>query len=444
MNKKIGIISLGCSKNLVDSENMLGLLNKKGYDLTDDISEADVLIVNSCAFIDSAKQESIDAILEAAKYKERGVGSCKALICAGCLSERYKDEIMKEIPELDGVVGVNSIDKIVSVAERALKGKKVEEFGEKATDRTLPRLVTTPKYTAYLKIAEGCDNFCSYCAIPYIRGRYKSRSQEAILKEAKMLVGGGAKELIVIAQDTSKYGVDLYGEKALPELLRKLCKIEGLEWVRVHYCYPEEITDELIRVIKEEPKIVNYLDIPIQHCNDRILKKMNRKTSGRAIRELISRLRREIPDLVIRTSLIAGFPGETEEEFNELCEFVREAKFDRLGAFSYSAEEGTPAAKMEGQLPQEVKDERCGRLMEIQSEVARELGEKRIGQVLTVLTEGFDNENYLYYGRSYADSADVDARVYFGAEYVPAPGEFVKVKILDYTDYDLTGEMIYE
>lgn len=443
MNKKIGMISLGCSKNLVDSENMLGLLRLHGYEITPDITQADAIIVNTCAFIDSAKQESINAILDAAHYKEDG--KCRALICAGCLSERYKDEIMKEIPELDGVIGVNDIEKIVLLVTKTLSGKKAEYFPEEPKAiRGLPRALTTPSYTAFLKIAEGCDNFCSYCAIPYIRGRYRSRKIESIVKETRKLIEKGTKELILIAQDTSRYGIDLYGKKSLPELLHKLCSIVKLKWIRVHYCYPEEITGELIETFRDEDKIIKYMDIPIQHCNDRILKRMNRKTTGDEIRALIKHLREEIPNIAIRTSLIVGFPGETEEEFNELCDFVREIKFDRLGVFTYSAEEGTPAAKMGGQIPEKVKEERCAKIMEIQKAVAEELGKRRIGQVLSVITEGFDEDNLLYFGRSYADSPDVDAKVYFGARSMLMPGDLVRVRILDYLDYDLTGEMVYE
>lgn len=443
MNKKIGMISLGCSKNLVDSENMLGLLKLHGYAITPDIEEADAIIVNTCAFIDSAKQESINAILDAARYKDEG--KCRALICAGCLSERYKDEIMREIPELDGVIGVNDIEKIVLLVTKTLSGTKTEYFPEEPKAiRGLPRALTTPSYTAFLKIAEGCDNYCSYCAIPYIRGRYRSRKIESIVKETRRLIEKGMKELILIAQDTSRYGIDLYGEKSLAKLLRKLCTIIKLEHIRVHYCYPEEITEELIQTFKTEDKIIKYMDIPIQHCNDRILKRMNRKTTGNEIRALIGHLREEIPGIAIRTSLIVGFPGETEEEFNELCDFVREIEFDRLGVFPYSAEEGTPAAKMDGQIPEKIKEERCAKIMEIQKEVADKLGKSRIGQILNVITEGFDEDSFLYYGRSYADSPDVDAKVYFGASCLPMPGDIVKVKILDYLDYDLTGEMVYE
>ncbi len=441
MNKKIGIISLGCSKNLVDSEYMLGLLMKKKYEITPNIEEAEAIIINTCAFIDSAKQESIDAILSAAEYKK---GKCKALICAGCLSERYKDEIMEELPELDAVVGVNDFDKIASIVDSALKGEKVRAFGGCGIEKNLPRLITTPSYTAYLKIAEGCDNFCSYCVIPYIRGRYKSRKIESIVKEARRLADSGVKELIVVAQDTSRYGVDLYGEKKLPELLKKLCRIKKIDWVRVHYCYPEEINDEIIEVFKSEDKLLKYMDIPIQHCNDEILKRMNRKTTGEKIRDLINKLRKEIPQIAIRTSLIAGFPGETEEQFLELCDFVKEMRFDRLGVFPYSAEEGTNAAKMQGQIEDNIKEDRANKIMEIQKNLAEEMCKERIGSVLKVLTEGFDDENYLYYGRSYLDSADVDAKVYFGAERLLEPGDIVKVKILDNTEYDLTGEMVYE
>lgn len=440
--KKIGFISLGCSKNLVDSENMIGILSEKGYEITENIEEAEVIIVNTCAFIDSAKAESIETILDAASYKE--TGACKTLICAGCLSERYKDEVLTELPELDAIVGVEDYDRIAEAIEEAEKGGNKTFFGGNASNKTLPRVITTPKHTAYLKIAEGCDNFCSYCAIPFIRGRYKSRPMDEIVAEAETLAASGVKELIVIAQDTSRYGVDLYKEKKLPELLRKLCKIENIKWVRVHYCYPEEINDEIIEVFKTEEKIVKYMDIPIQHADDEILKKMNRKTTGEELRALINKLRKEIPGIAIRTSLIAGFPGETEEQFETLCNFVKEMKFERLGAFAYSAEEGTRAAKMENQIDDDIKEERAGILMDIQNKVAEENGKKMTGKTLKVLTEGFDEESCLYFGRSYMDSLDVDAFVYFGAEEEINAGEFVNVRIMDYVDYDLTGEMIYD
>lgn len=440
--KKIGFISLGCSKNLVDSENMIGILTEKGYEITENIEEAEVIIVNTCAFIDSAKAESIETILDAASYKE--TGACKTLICAGCLSERYKDEILSELPELDAIVGVQDYDRIAEAIEEAEKGGNKMFFGGNASDKTLPRIITTPKHTAYLKIAEGCDNFCSYCAIPFIRGRYKSRPMEEIVAEAETLASSGVKELIVIAQDTSRYGVDLYKEKKLPELLGRLCRIDAVKWVRVHYCYPEEINDEIIEVFKTEEKIVKYMDIPIQHADDEILKKMNRKTTGEELRTLINKLRKEIPGIAIRTSLIAGFPGETEEQFETLCNFVKEMKFERLGAFAYSAEEGTRAAKMENQIDDDIKEERAGILMDIQNKVAEENGKAFIGKTLTVLTEGFDEESCLYFGRSYMDSLDVDAFVYFGAEEEINAGEFVNVRIMDYVDYDLTGEMIYD
>lgn len=443
MNIKVGMISLGCSKNLIDSENMLGMLRLHGYDITADINEAEAIIVNTCAFIDSAKQESINAILDAAKYKE--IGKCRALICAGCLAERYQDEIMSEIPELDGVIGVNDIEKIVLLVKKTLSGEKAEYFPKEPKPiKGLPRIVTTQPHTAFLKIAEGCDNYCSYCAIPYIRGRYRSRKIESIVKEARKLIENGAKEIILIAQDTSRYGIDIYGEKSLDKLLHKLCTISKLEFIRVHYCYPEEITEELIQTFKNEKKILKYMDIPVQHCNDRILKRMNRKTTGAEIRALISHLRDEIPGIAIRTSLIVGFPGETQKEFEELCEFVREVKFDRLGVFSYCAEDGTPAAKMPDQIPEYVKEQRRSKIMEIQKEICDELGKKKIGNVMSVITEGFDPGSSLYYGRSYADSPDVDARVYFGAESIPAMGDIVRVRILGYDDYDLMGETAHE
>lgn len=444
MSKKytVGFISLGCSKNLVDSETMIGLLEKDGFVITGTIEEADVIVVNTCAFIDKAKKESIDAILEAAAYKK---GRCRVLICAGCLAERYKEDIMREMPELDAVIGVNDFDKIAQTVRLALKGTKTEAFGGDAARRErLPRKLATPAYTAYLKIAEGCDKFCSYCAIPYIRGRFHSRRMDDIVKEARSLVKNGVRELIVIAQDTGCYGKDLEDGVTLAELLTKLCHIRSVRWVRLHYCYPEEVTDELIETFKREEKLVNYFDIPIQHCDDTILKRMNRKTTGEAIRLLIERLREEIPDAVIRTSLIAGFPGETEKQFEALCAFVKEMRFDRLGAFAYSAEEGTKAAAMDGQLSEEEKEYRVERLMAIQKEVAGAHCQEKLGMVLTVLVEGFDDECCLYYGRSYADSPEVDAKVYFGAGSLISVGDFVKVKILDYVDYDLTGEMIYE
>ncbi len=439
-NKKVGFISLGCSKNLVDSENMIGILLSKGYEMTEKIEDAEVIIVNTCAFIDSAKKESIDAILDAAEYKS---GKCECLICAGCLSERYKDEIMQEIPELDGVLGVEDYDKIDLLIDSCYKNEKKGFFGGNASDKTLPRVLTTPSHVAYLKIAEGCDNFCSYCAIPFIRGRYKSRPMEDIIEEAKTLSKNGVSEIIVIAQDTTKYGIDLYKEKTLATLLKELCKIQKIKWVRVHYCYPEEITDELIEAFKTEEKIVKYMDIPIQHIDDDILKKMNRKTSGENIRNLILKLRKEIPDIAIRTSLIAGFPTESEEQFSKLCDFVSEMKFERLGAFAYSAEEGTKASKMDGQIDEEIKEERAARLMALQQRVSEENGKKMIGKTLDVICEEFDEETCLYVGRSYMDSLDVDGKVYFGAEADLDSGQFVKVKILDYVDYDLTGEMIY-
>ncbi len=442
MNKKVGFISLGCSKNLVDSENMIGILVSEGYEMTDIIEEAEIIIVNTCAFIDSAKEESINTILDAARYKK--IGACEVLISAGCLSERYKDEILSELPELDGVLGVEDYDKIDLLIKECFEKKKTGFFGGNASDKTLPRVLTTQSHVAYLKIAEGCDNFCSYCAIPFIRGRFKSRPMEDIIDEAVSLAENGVKELIVIAQDTSKYGIDLYKEKRLPSLLRKLCRIDKIKWVRVHYCYPEEITDELIKTFREEEKIVKYMDIPIQHIDDDILKKMNRKTTGDKIRSLILKLRKEIPGIAIRTSLIAGFPTESEEAFLKLCDFLTEMKFERLGAFPYSQEEGTPAAKMDGQIDEEVKKARADRLMEIQREISDDNGMKMIGKTLEVLVEGFDIETCLYEGRSYLDSLDVDGRVYFGAVSDIKAGDFVKVKILDYVDYDLTGEMIYE
>lgn len=435
---KLCLISLGCSKNLVDAETMLGILKSEGYKIISKPETADVLIVNTCGFIDSAKEESINTILEMANYKK---GACRLLIVTGCLAQRYSDDILKEMPEVDAIVGVGDYALIAEIIKKAEDGERISCCSGmgKAIPENLPRLVSTPTYTAYLKIAEGCDNRCTYCSIPSIRGSYKSREMEAILKEAKELVIGGAKELIVIAQDTTRYGLDLYGKKRLAQLLREICKIDDLVWVRVHYLYPEAVDDELIKVFKEEKKIVKYMDLPIQHANDEILRRMGRHTSKAQITGLMKKLREAIPEIAIRTSLIAGFPGETKEQFNELLEFVKEMKFDRLGAFPYSQEEGTPAALLPHQIDEDVKQDRYEKLMEAQKEVSKELAEKSIGESITVLVEGF--EDYLYFGRSYRDSVDIDPKVYFGAKKELSEGDFACVKILACEDYDLLGEM---
>lgn len=437
--KKVSMVSLGCSKNLVDAEEMLGVLEDNDFEITDSEEDADVMIVNTCAFIDSAKQESIACILELAKYKEQDKN--RILVVTGCMSQRYKEELLHEIPEVDIVVGTNEYDKIAEIIKN-YNNEQNEKIhcSDVYMNTRLRRVVTTPSYMAYLKIAEGCDNCCTYCVIPSIRGKYRSRSIEEIIKEAKSLAKGGARELIIIAQDTTRYGIDLYGEYKLPELLKRLCDIEGVHWLRLHYCYPELITDDLIDTIAAEEKICNYIDIPIQHCNDEILKLMGRKTNKKEICDLIKKLRERIPGVVLRTSLIAGFPGETEEQFDELREFVTEAEFDRLGVFAYSQEEGTPAARLLGQLDEDEKLARQEMIMVDQAAVSEALNQKKIGKVFEVLVEGYDAIIKKFYGRTYGDSEEIDGKVFFTASVKPRPGDFVKVKILDYTEYDLYGE----
>lgn len=431
----IGIISLGCSKNLTDSEVMLGVLSKK-HKIEPDIEKADIIIVNTCCFIDDAKQESIDAILEAAEYKKK---NCKRLVVAGCLAQRFKDDILKEIPEVDCVLGTADYHRIDEILERS----ETESFGDIDVSpdySCIPRINSMPFYTAYLKIADGCDNHCTYCVIPSIRGKFRSRSIEELVNEAKMLSESGVREIVVIAQNTTDYGLDIYGRRALSELLNKLSEIEGIHWIRLHYAYPEGIDDELIKTVAENKKICKYLDIPIQHANNDVLKRMGRRCTKEQMYELFERIRAEIPEVTLRTSVIAGFPGETEEQASELCEFIKEIRFDRLGAFSYSREEGTAAAKMSGQIDDDVKLSRVERLMKIQSEISLENNKKKIGKTVEVLTEGFDDEQMLYFGRSDADSTEIDGNVYFGSERELSEGEFVQVKILDCSEYDLFGK----
>lgn len=441
MSCSIGFVSLGCPKNLVDTEVMLGILGSEGYQIVSDPSEADVIVVNTCGFIESAKEESIQTILEMAEYKKE---RCKLLIMSGCLAERYHDDILKELPEVDAVIGTGDYSKIAEVIRRTFEGENPVLFGHmnQPEPENQPRMLSTGGASAYLKIADGCDNCCTYCIIPKLRGKYRSRKMEDILREAAALAQDGVRELIVIAQDTTRYGIDLYGKYRLAELLRELCKIDGVHWIRVHYLYPEVITDELIAAFREETKIVKYMDIPIQHCNDTVLKRMGRHGGKRQLCELLSKLRREIPDLVIRTSLIAGFPGETQEQFDELLQFVKDMKFERLGAFAYSQEEDTPAAKLPQQLPQEVKESRAAQILEVQAQISEQHQHGMLGKRLEVLTEGYDMDNLMYFGRSYADSIDVDATVYFAAEEEVETGSFVTVEILDADAYDLTGKMI--
>ena len=435
-------VSLGCDKNLVDTEVMLGLLASRGHQMVDSEEIADVIVINTCCFIHDAKEESIQTILEMAEYKK--AGSCKALIVTGCLAQRYKQEIIDEIEEVDAVLGTTSYDKIVEAIDEALAGHTSVEM----TDiDALPlveskRLVTTGGHFAYLKIAEGCDKHCTYCIIPKIRGNFRSVPIERLLKEAEDLVAQGVKEIILVAQETTLYGKDIYGEKSLHKLLRELCKISGLRWIRILYSYPEEITDELIQVIKEEDKICNYLDLPIQHASDGILKRMGRRTSKEQLVEIIGKLRKEIPDIAIRTTLITGFPGETQEQHEELMEFVDEMEFDRLGVFTYSPEEDTPAAEMPDQIPEDVKEDRQAELMELQQEIAFDLAEEMIGREVLVMIEGKVADENAYVGRTYKDAPNVDGLIFVESEEELMWGDFARVRITGALEYDLMGEII--
>lgn len=435
-------VSLGCDKNLVDTEVMLGLLASRGHQMVDSEEIADVIVINTCCFIHDAKEESIQTILEMAEYKK--AGSCKALIVTGCLAQRYKQEIIDEIEEVDAVLGTTSYDKIVEAIDEALAGHTSVEMTD--IDALLlvesKRLVTTGGHFAYLKIAEGCDKHCTYCIIPKIRGNFRSVPIERLLKEAEDLVAQGVKEIILVAQETTLYGKDLYGEKSLHKLLRELCKISGLRWIRILYCYPEEITDELIQVIKEEDKICNYLDLPIQHASDGILKRMGRRTSKEQLVEIIGKLRKEIPDIAIRTTLITGFPGETQEQHEELMEFVDEMEFDRLGVFTYSPEEDTPAAVMSDQIPEDVKEDRQAELMELQQEIAFDLAEEMIGREVLVMIEGKVADENAYVGRTYKDAPNVDGLIFVESEEELMSGDFARVRITGALEYDLMGEII--
>lgn len=435
-------VSLGCDKNLVDTEVMLGMLAERGHQIVDSEEIADVIVINTCCFIHDAKEESIQSILEMAEYRKEG--RCKALIVTGCLAQRYKQEIIDEIEEVDIVLGTSSYDKIVEAIDEALEGHKSVEMTDLNVlpDVKSKRLVTTGGHYAYLKIAEGCDKHCTYCIIPKIRGNFRSVPMERILKEAEELVNQGVKELILVAQETTLYGQDLYGEKSLSKLLRELCKISGLRWIRILYCYPEEITDELIQVMKEEDKICKYLDLPIQHANDEILKRMGRRTSKQQLVEIIEKLRREIPDIAIRTTLITGFPGETQEQHEELMAFVDEMEFDRLGVFTYSQEEDTPAAEMEGQIEESVKEDRQADLMELQQEIAFDLAEDMIGKEVLVMIEGKVADENAYVGRTYKDAPNVDGFIFVETDEELMSGDFAKVKVTGALEYDLIGEIV--
>lgn len=447
MNTKISFVSLGCDKNLIDSEIMLGLIDEEGYTITYDDSEADIIIINSCGFIMDANQEAIDKVLEMADYKRDG--NCKALIVTGCMAQRYKDEIFESLPEVDAVVGTGDFENIGTVIKRLLNGdKQVQLVTDKEhllnPDNSYKRIITTTGGFSYLKIAEGCDNHCTYCTIPSLRGHYRSRTIESLVKEAQILASKGVRELILIAQDTSLYGQDLYGKKSLPELLRKLSEIEDIKWLRILYCYPENVTDELIEEMSTNPKVLHYVDMPIQHSEDRILKLMGRKSTTAGLKATIARMREKMPDMCIRTTLITGFPSESEEDFKAQCDFIEEVKFDRLGVFTYSPEDGTPAARMDNQIDEEVKAQRKDYLLQVQKSVSADICQNYVGKTLEVIVEGkidSDDDN-VYCGRSYRDCYEIDGFVFFKSDEELLAGDFYNIKITEAGDYDLIGERI--
>ena len=436
---KILFISLGCDKNLADSEEMLGLLTAGGHEITDDETQADAIVINTCCFIKDAKEESVETILEMAEYKK--TGSCHALIVTGCMAQRYQKEIIEEVPEVDAVLGTTSYGDIVKALEEAVAGNHFEEFRDidYLPDTGSKRVLTTGGHFGYLKIAEGCDKHCTYCIIPKLRGKFRSVPMERLIAQAEDMAEQGVKELILVAQETTVYGKDLYGKKSLHILLKKLCEIRGIRWIRILYCYPEEIYDELIETVRDEKKICHYLDIPIQHASDRILKRMGRRTSKQELIDIIGKLRKEIPDIVLRTTLITGFPGETEEDHEELKEFVDEMEFDRLGVFTYSPEENTPAAEMADQVPEEVKEERRDELMELQQEISYDRGQDRIGQELLVMIEGKVADESAYIGRTYGDAPKVDGYIFVQTGELLMTGDFAKVRVTGALEYDLIG-----
>ena len=438
---KVGFISLGCSKNLVDTEVMLYNLHSAGFEITPNEEEAEIIIVNTCGFIESAKQESIDNILDCSELKKWG--KCRHIIATGCLVERYRDEVMRELPELDAIVGVGSLADIAEACRAVMRGEKYSSFRDKETSPLGgDRIVTTEPHTAYLKIAEGCDNRCTYCAIPLIRGKLRSRPIEDIVTEARDLESMGVKELNLIAQDTTRYGLDLYGEYSLAKLVKALTEGTSIPWIRLLYCYPDKITDELVAELRDNPRLLKYMDVPIQHISDSVLARMNRHGDGATIRDAIKRLRESVPGITLRTTAMVGFPGESEEDFTELCEFVKEARFDRFGAFTFSPEEGTAAADMDGQIDPQTKQDRYDILMQTQLTVTEEKNEEKIGKTLTVLCDGYDTVAEIYYGRSEADAPDVDGKVYFKSPRKINTGAFVDVKITEALDYDLVGEVL--
>ena len=440
---KILFVSLGCDKNLVDTENMLGILKNKGFEFTDDEWEADIIAINTCCFIGDAKQESINTILEMAEHKKDA--RCKVLVVAGCLAHRYQDEIIKEIPEVDAFVGTSSYDKIADMINSVLEEKGISNFVEDANRMPMveaDRIVTTPGYYDYLKIPEGCDKHCTYCVIPKVRGSFRSFPIEYLVNQTKKLVEGGVKEIILVAQETTLYGVDLYGKKSLPKLLHNLGLIEGLEWIRILYCYPEEINDELIEAIKNEPKVCHYLDMPIQHASDNILKRMGRRTSKQELTDIVAKLRREIPDIALRTTLITGFPGETDVDHEEVMQFIDECEFDRLGVFTYSREEDTVAAQMPDQIDEEIKGKYRDELMQLQQEISADRSAAMIGRIVRVMIEGFIPEDNTYVGRSYKDAPNVDGLVFVECDRELMSGDFIDVKITGSTEYDLIGTIV--
>lgn len=441
---KVLFISLGCDKNLADSEEMLGLLTGKGHEIVDSEEEAEVIVINTCCFIHDAKEESVENILEMAEYKK--AGTCKVLIVTGCMAQRYKEEIIQEIPEVDAVLGTTSYMDILKAIDETCEGRHFQEFRDinELPEDSGRRVLTTGGHYGYLKIAEGCDKHCTYCIIPSLRGRFRSVPQERLIAQAEHMAEQGVKELILVAQETTMYGADLYGKKTLHLLMKELCKIKGIRWIRVLYCYPEEIYDELIQVMKEEKKICHYLDLPIQHASDRILKRMGRRTTRAQLTAIIEKLRKEIPDIVLRTTLITGFPGETEADHQEVMEFVDEMEFDRLGAFTYSPEEGTPAETMEGQIPEEVKEERRDEIMELQQEISLEKGNDRIGQELLVMIEGKVSGESAYIARTYGDAPKVDGYIFVQTGELLMTGDFAKVRVTGALEYDLIGELADE
>ena len=436
---KVGFISLGCSKNLVDTEVMLHNLHSAGFELTPDESEAEIIVINTCGFIESAKKESIESILDAARLKE--LGSCRYIIATGCLVERYREEVMNELPEIDAIIGVGSLCDIADACRAVMRGEKYSSFRDKeASVLGGERILTTEPHPAYIKVSEGCDNSCTYCAIPLIRGKHRSRTIEDIVAEAKRLESQGVKEVNLIAQDTTRYGLDIYGEYSLAKLVKAITDETSIPWIRLLYCYPDKITDELIEQFRTNPRLVKYMDIPIQHISDKVLRAMNRHGGKALIIDAVKKLRESVPGIVLRTTAMVGFPGESDEDFVELCEFVKEARFDRFGAFTFSPEEGTPAAEMDCQIDEQQKQDRYDTLMQTQLLISEEQNAAKIGITLTVLCDGYDADENIYYGRSYADAPDVDGKVYFTSEREIAPGDFVLVKITEALDYDLVGE----